>query len=39
MRYMEKFCNLGNYCWNDLSKDKHFPIGTFELDDLIEYVS
>jgi hypothetical protein len=37
MRCREKFCNLGNYCWQDSVKQKHFPIGTFELMDLVEY--
>jgi hypothetical protein len=38
MRCPDKFCNLGNYCWQDSVKQKHIPIGTFELMDLVEYV-
>jgi hypothetical protein len=38
MRCTEKFCNLANYCWQGPAKDKHYPIGTFGLTDLVGFV-
>jgi hypothetical protein len=37
-RCEDKFCNLHNYCWHDPAKDKHYPLSTFDLTEIVDRV-